>query len=286
VSTLGIVLGGRLVAGDTARVSVLDRGFLYGDGVSETTRARNGLPFAFTQHMERLQHSCRALGLTMPSPQSLRADAELALSALDVGEEDAAVRFQVTRGSSGVGLDDLESEAEPTVLVTARSIPPLDPRVVVRVARVDMPFSAPFGAKVLSYATTIHARAEARRRGRDDVLYVAPDGSVIEGGSSNVVAIVSGVVRAPSKGALLGITRGLVVEISRRLGVDVDEGALPWDELLGAEEAFLCSSLRGLARITAVDDVALPALGTLGDALRDAYVARFLLETTPSPPHS
>lgn len=279
MSSLAIVLNGSLVQGAAASISVLDRGFLYGDGVSETTRARLGAPFALTQHLQRLSRSCDELGLTMPSYESLRADAELALSALDPEDPDAALRFQVTRGALGVSLDDFTREAEPTVLVTARPIDALDPRATVRVMRADTPFSAPFDAKLSSYAATIRARATARRRGLDDALYVTPSGEVIEGASSNVLAIVSGTVRAPRKGALAGITRGILLELARELSCPVDEGPLTFEELLASEEAFLTSQLRGVARITAVDDAKLPADGILGDKLRDAYFMRFLRGT-------
>ena len=96
MSAVAIVLDGLLVDGDAARVSVLDRGFLYGDGVTETTRARGGAPFELTRHLARLRVSCEELALEMPTFDSLAADAALALSTL--GAEHAALRFQITRG--------------------------------------------------------------------------------------------------------------------------------------------------------------------------------------------
>ena len=281
MSALAIVLDGRLLDANSARVSVLDRGFLYGDAVSETTRARGRIAFALETHLDRLELSCRELALPMPSRASLRADATYALLSLGPAEEHAALRFQVTRGASGVGLDDVDPEAPPTVLVTARSIAAPKPRATVTVARADTAFSAPFPAKVTSYAATIRARVEARRRGKDDVLFVTPGGNVIEGGSSNVVAIVGTKVRAPLAGALDGITRRIALELASGLGFDVNDGPLAWQELLDAEEAFLTSSLRGVARIVSVDGAPLPAHGATGDALCDAYFARFMRETAP-----
>lgn len=281
MTDVGIVLGGRLVDGDAARVSVLDRGFLHGDGVSDTTRARAGVPFALEAHLDRLAGSCVELAIRAPSRESLRDDAALALSALSPASEHAALRMQVTRAATGIGLDDVNLDAEPTVLVIARTIAAMDPRASVRLLRADTPFSAPFQAKVLSYAATIRARMQARRAGKDDVVFVDHDESVVEGGSANVLAIIGGKVRAPRGAALVGITRGVALDLVRAMGCEVIEGPLRWTELLGADEAFLTSSLRGIARIVELDGEPLPAQGMLGDALRDAYVARFLRETTP-----
>ncbi len=281
MSDLGIVLDGRLVSGEAAQVSVMDRGFLYGDGVSDTMRARHGVPFALHEHLQRLERSCVELGLCAPSRESIQADAALALSAVSGASEDAALRIQVTRGASGIAMDDVDLNAEPTVLVIARAIGAMDPHATVRVMRVDTPFSAPFDAKLFAYATTIRARAKARSMGKEDVVFVAHDETVVEGGSSNVLAIVGGKVHAPGGAALRGITRALVLELARGMGAAVEEGPLRFRDLVTADEAFLTSSLRGIARIVELEGEAQPMRGTLGESLRDAYLERFLRDTTP-----
>ena len=282
MSALAIVLNGEVVPAAGARVSVLDRGFLYGDGVSEITRARHGVPFALERHLDRLVRSCVEMDLLPPTRESLRADAALALSCLQ-GEdgEHAALRFMVTRGVSGLGLDDVDPNAETTVLVTARTVLPLDSVVKVRVARAGIPFSGPHGVKTLAYTGTIAARVQARRRGFDDVLYVDAASRVMEGGSSNVLAIVNGRVRAPVLGALEGITRGVVLELLSSFGLPVDTGELTWDELLGADEAFLTSSLRGVAGISRIEETALPELAPVTLRLAQAYLEHFEEQTEP-----
>lgn len=283
MSAIAIVLNGQLVSGDLTRLSVLDRGFLYGDGVSETLRARRSTAFMLDAHLLRLRRSCAELALDPPTKESLEADAALALSAVPLADqENVALRFLVTRGASGVGMDDVDPNAEATVLVTARPIGPHDPSLALRVMHVNVAFSGPFGAKMLSYAPTIAARARAKKQGFDDVLHVDAASHVIEGGSSNIVAMVSGRVRAPQAGALAGITRGVALDILTTFGLTVDAGPLTLDELRAADEAFLTSSLRGIARITQIDDQVLPGGAPVTEKLQAVYLARFEHDTDSS----
>jgi branched-chain amino acid aminotransferase len=267
------VIDGVLVAPPDARVSVFDRGFLYGDGVSETFRARRDRSFALKEHLDRLARSCQAIRLdAVDAAAATRAVTE-ALHALDA--PDAAVRIMVTRGESGLALDDVALDATPRTIVLARetdapmpAVPPL------RVARTDISLSAPRGAKPLGYLSAIVERRRAKERSFDDAIFVDATGHVIEAATANVVAVKNGALLSPKKGALPGVTRALVLDIARARGIRVEDGPLEWESLVGSEEIFLTSSLRGVAPVSTLESRSYLAPGPITIALAAAYFER------------
>jgi branched-chain amino acid aminotransferase len=110
-------------------------------------------------------------------------------------------------------------------------------------------------AKTGNYLNNLLALVEARRAGADDAVLLNPAGRLAEGTTSNLFLCRGGVVRTPalSCGILAGITRDLLLRSLRGAGVTVEEGVYGPEDLRGAEEAFLTSTVRGVAPITRVD---------------------------------
>jgi branched-chain amino acid aminotransferase len=260
-------LDGRLVPGDEAGVSPFDHGLLVGDGVFETLRVYDGVPFAWTRHHRRLVRSAGGLGLTPPGSQELRAAVDDVLAANGVTQ--GRVRLTITGGPSPLGSE--RGEGPPTVIVMSAPATPWPATVDV----VIVPWSrnergAVAGLKTTSYAENVRALAYARERDAGEAIFLNTRGEVCEATGSNLFVIRDGVVLTPpaDAGCLLGVTRALVLELCAEHGMPFEEAALGPSVLAGADEAFLTSSTREVQSIGRVDGRALPAApGPTGDKL-------------------
>jgi branched-chain amino acid aminotransferase len=286
VSTLApigfVYLNGRVVPAAGARVSVFDRGFLYGDGLFETMRSYRGALFGLSEHLARLRASARWLGIPVPSIEWSRAIERL-LWRNDLIDGDASVRITLTRGPGRPGL--LPPVAvTPTVLIVAAAIGPEVARAQRRGARVTLlPFArdgATAGHKTLDYVPAILGRMQAQRVDAFEALYVTPRGHVTEGTTSNLFVVRHDELLTPplaaAGGVLPGVTRRLVMDLARTLTLRVRERRVPVRELLAADEAFCTSSVVEIVPIVRVDHqpVADGRCGALTRRLQHGYQAR------------
>jgi branched-chain amino acid aminotransferase len=261
--------GKRWPSGDV-HVSAFDRGLTLADGVFETMRAYGGNVFRLDQHLQRLEHALNTLG--MPSQPTAREWVLDAVGSADAG--DAGVRLTVTRGPAPGGVAP-PTDARPTVIVSVGPVPAFPPSIyehglVAHVAsgrRNEHAMTA--GLKTLAYTDAVLAVIEARRNGADDALFLDTAGHCSEASSSNLFVWTGDLLLTPplSCAALPGITRAVVMELARRLDVRVEECMFGLDVLLEAEEAFLTSSLRGLAPLVRVSSQAI-GNGVPGDLTR------------------
>ena len=243
-------VNGALVTPDQARLSPFDHGLLVGDGVFETLRVCDGVPFAWRRHVERLAHSAGGLGLPLPAP---------------LGSE---------RG------DD-----PPTVIVAATAYvrpPSAVPLLVVPWPRNERGATA--GLKTISYAENVRALAYARANGADEAMFANTVGNLCEATGSNVFVVDGDRVLTPPgrAGCLLGVTRALVLEVGAEIGVECVEEDMPITVLHDAQEAFLTSTTRDVQSISAVDGRALARVpGPLTSRLAVAF--RALMASNPDP---
>jgi branched-chain amino acid aminotransferase len=251
-------LDGQLVPAGEARVSPFDHGLLVGDGVFETLRVYDGVPFAWTRHHQRLERSADGLGLTAPSSQELRTAVDAVLAAN--GLTDGRVRLTVTGGPSPLGSE--RGDGPPTVIVVAAPAMPWPPTVDV----VVVPWSrnengAVAGLKTTSYAENVRALAYARERDAGEAVFLNTRGELCEATGSNIFVVRDGIVHTPpaDAGCLLGVTRALVLELCGDHGLRAEEAVLSPEVLHDADEAFLTSSTREVQPIGRVDGRALPA---------------------------
>ncbi|HTL87245.1 MAG TPA: aminotransferase class IV [Acidimicrobiia bacterium] len=272
---------GALVPLADARVSVLDHGLVVGDGVFETLRVYDGVPFAWRRHLARLQASATGLGLALSDLSSLRAAADDVLAANGLTE--ARLRITVTGGIAPPGSG--RGNGTPTVFLTAFPFAPASPAIDVVVA----PWSrnengALAGLKTISYAANVRALAYAKERGAGEAVFANTKADLCEATGSNVFLVQDGVLVTPpaSAGCLLGVTRALVLELCAEVSVPVVERSVPISALADAEEAFLSSTTREVQAIAHVDGRALPAApGPISARLADAF--RALVARTADP---
>lgn len=269
---------GERMPSEGPHVSARDRGVTLSDGLFETMRVAGGKIFRFEQHLDRLLRGLETLEIA--APPRLR---QLVLRAVrETGAEEAGLRLTVTRGVGGAGLP-VEPGVPPTILVTLNPLPGFPAEVYERglaahVASGRRNEHAPTaGLKTLAYVDAVVALLEARRAGAAEALWLDTEGHCSEASSSNLFVWTGNRLLTPpvSCGALPGITRAAVLELAGRLHLPAGEQAFGVAELRGASEAFLTSSLRGVAPLVRVGDRRIGA-GTPGETtrqIRDAYLA-------------
>jgi branched-chain amino acid aminotransferase len=253
-------MNGELLPAAAAKISVLDHGLLYGDGVFEGIRFYSRRPFKLEEHLQRLSLSARALALEIPYRLS---DLHRAVASLIAafGESDGYIRMVVTRGEGAMGLDPrgchrpnlfmiadqlkLVSDAVRTqgikiIIASTRRLPldGLDPRI-----------------KSLNYLNHILARLEANNAGADEAVLLNQRGAVTEGSAENLFIVRNGVLVTPpvSDGALAGITRQTVIDLAMAAAIPVSEAALAPYDLYTADECFLTGTGAEMIPVREVD---------------------------------
>ena len=256
---------------DALRISPLDHGLLVGDGVFETMRVYAGTPFAWTRHVERLQRSATGLGLPLPATGGLRDLADAVIEAN--GLMDARLRITVTGGPAPLGSE--RADVEPTIVIAASALTPWPPTAdVVTVPWTRNERAATVGLKTISYADNVRALAFAHEHGASEAIFGNTRDELCEATGSNVFIVRDGHLVTPPEdsGCLLGVTRALVLELARDLGLDPVEGAVALGALANADEAFLTSTTREVQGIAHVDGVDLPlAPGPVTSTLAAAF---------------
>ncbi len=283
-------IDGTLTPPDEARVSVYDRGFLYGDSVFETVRTYGGEPFALAEHMARLERSAARVGIAMPIPAA-DFGMEIRVAVRAARNPESYARAMLSRGSGPVGLDPALAGA-PLRVVLVEPLAPLPAGhyrdgVAVVTVRVHRAGDAAAGAKVGNYLGSLLALKEARARGAHEALVIDAKGQIVEGTTSNVFIVRGGELCTPPEQAniLPGITRAHLLEIAGEMGHPVHFEALTSDQLAAADEVFVCSSLREVVPVVRVDDrvVGGGRPGPITRALHAAFRTRAGLGAEPMP---
>jgi len=245
---------------ETAKVSVFDRGFLYGDSVYEVMRTSGGQAVDFAEHLARLRRSASAIALEMPNDSELIEAVGAALAAAD--NEESYIRIMVTRGAGEIGLrTDFARDRKSLVIVRPLKLPPkhqYETGITVRIVDVQRtsPRAMDPGVKSGNYLNNILALQEARRAGADEALMCDNQGRVAEGASSNLFIVSDGDIATPGLdvGLLPGITRQRVIELATAAGISVSECELLPDQVRSADEVFITSSIRGVLPVAKIGD--------------------------------
>lgn len=229
---------GQIVERSEARIPAADDGLLRGDGVFEVIRLYRGRPFALGEHLDRLERSAAAIELPIERPHF---EEEIAALLMEFGEHQAQLRLVATRGGRRLAFTE--------------NLPPYADRESISLATVTYsPTEILNGVKSLSYAANMQASRLASARGADEALLVRPDGTVLEAPTSTIFWVADGRLRTPALdvGILASITRDRLVR-----ELDVEEGSFRLEDLEGASEAFLASTVREVQAISAVNETEL-----------------------------
>lgn len=278
---------GEVLPADARHLSVFDRGFQLGDGVFETLRARAGRPTELAEHLARLRRSAGGLDIPLPADlEALLTDAIatlLAADGLDGPAGDASIRITISRGvfrSRGVLPPDEDAAATLVVQAWPVSAAPaghLERGLHLVASHVRRDPQDPLATlKTTSRAEYVYARLEARRAGADDALFLTITDHLSEGTSANLFLVrrapADGVLELATPGLdcaiLAGTTRSWLLGWAAGVGLRPFEGWLTRDDLAGAQEAFLCSSVAGVLPVTAFEGAA------IGDGRPGPWTAR------------
>lgn len=251
----------RVTVGPEAMMPVSDRGFLYGDSVFETLVAFGPRILDFDEHIERLHQSAAELYMDVPWPsQQLKFEIEELLGMVKCPK--SAVRLIVTRGD-GVGLA-AGGACNMRRVIICRPADPIPPRFLsegIGLKRKALPYTIRgAAAKTSSYGRSIAALSEVQKAGFDDVLWSNSEGEITEASTANIFFVgregdAGEIVTPPANsGLLLGITRNRVMEIIKKTGAEFREAVVYADEIPRFDEAFLCSTVRGLIPVSRIDN--------------------------------
>jgi len=275
--TVQVFIDGAVVGAEEAKVSVFDRGFLFGDSVYETMRTVRGRPVDLEAHLDRLERSAATIALPLPGRDQIEDAIAATLRA--AANEESSIRLVVTRGRGEIGLAT-DLAGEPSLIVIVRPLVLPDDALyqhgaklaVVGVQRTPKRAVDP-SIKSGNYLNNIMALAEARREGAHEAVMCDAHGRVAEGSTSNVFVIQGGVIVTPpiEVGLLPGITRSRVLALAAAAGIEVREHILTPDDLMGADEVFITSSIRGVLPIAEVSDRHMAAPGPLTRRIMDLY---------------
>lgn len=255
-----LYLNGSWLSREEAKISAFDQGFLYGDGVYEVIRVYRGKPFYLAEHLVRLWASAEAIGIRRGN---VNADLpSLCAEALQRNRlSDALLRIILTRGPGDETVYPGSGES-PTLLVIPREFHDLPEeryrkgiRAVVVSVRRNSALALPPRIKSINLLNNILAKKEALERGADEPILLSPEGHLSESCASNVFFVTQGKVKTPdvSVGLLWGITRRVVIDLVKKLGLPLEEGFYAAEELLSAEEVFFTSTTREIMPVTVLD---------------------------------
>jgi len=250
-----IYLNGRFMPIEEAMIPVLDRGFIFGDGVYEVLPVYSRHPFRLHEHLRRLQNSLDAIGLKNPHSDAEWAALIVALIAHNVGD-DQYVYLHITRGSAKRD-HAFPKVVIPTVFMMSSPLPV--PPVALKTGGVTAITTQDnrwlrCDIKSISLLPNVLLRQQAVESGTVEALLLR-DGFLTEGAASNIFVVSQNVLLAPPKNHLMlpGITYDLVLELAQANDFNIRVGPVAEATVRAADEIWLTSSTREVLPITQLD---------------------------------
>lgn len=259
-----LYLNGEYKALSEAHISVLDQGFLLGDGVFDVVSAFRGSLFRLDDHLDRLEQSLRAARLGRPLDRSQWRDA--IIETLHRNElRDASVRVIVTRGVSPQVVADPRVFEATVIIWVAPYVFLADEADRERGIRLHLAAGRGFGPdtldpryKCLDRLSFQLAKLEALEAGYDDVVWLGPEGYLAEGPASNLFIVRNGRLATPARAVLHGITRDTFIELSQELSIPFEACDLSAFDAFSADEVFTCSTAGGALAVREIAGRPLP----------------------------
>lgn len=275
------MLDGTLADPDQPQLTVDDLGLLRGDGVFETILVVDGQPRELGPHLDRLARSADMLELPAPDRAAWDNCVKAVLDAWQGGPE-MALRLIYTRGrESGDGTPTGYAMGGP---IAERVLRNRETGVAAltldRGYHPDVVDKAPWlllGSKSLSYAVNMAATRYAQANGAEEAIFVASDGSVLEGPTATVVIADGNTLRTtpPTAGVLPGTTQGALFRAAEKAGWNTKVEPLRVADLRGADGLFMASSVRRITRVHTLDGVELADVPALHGELNALYESEY-----------
>ena len=255
-----VYVNGSFFPRSEARVSVEDRGFVFGDGVYEVLRAINGRLFATRFHNDRLDRSLEGVRITLARGDSPARFVEIGKQLLrenDLTRGEATLYIQVTRGATTRAHYFPPADIAPTVYISAARFTPyaeLAQDGASAISHADLRWGR-CDLKTLNLLPNVLASQTARERGAFEAMLIR-DGVVTEGAKTNFFGVVNGTLRThPCDTHILpGITRSVLRDLARDLSIDLDENPISVAEIPGLTELFLTGTTTDVMPVVKLDD--------------------------------
>lgn len=267
-----VYLNGRLLPLKEATVSILDRGFMLGDGVYELIPVYHRKPFRLEEHLQRLQHSLDGIRLMNPMRDSEWQQIITQMIALHE-PDNQSIYLQVTRGAAPRD-HAFPKTVSPTVLVMSNPLSSPDPVQIEKgICAVSTPDSrwGRCDLKTIGLLPNVLAKQKAVEAGCIECILFR-DGVLTEGAASNIFVIRNGVIHAPVKDhrMLPGITYDLVLELAQANEMPIKVRDIAENEVRNADELWLTSSSREVQAIVELDGLPVGS-GAPGPLYRRMY---------------
>jgi len=251
-------LNGNFINETKAKISVFDRGFLYGEGLFETMRGYHGAPFAYFDHMDRLARGLKVLSLQIAySTSDLLLVIRKLLSVNNLAQQDSYIRITVTRGTTG-NVRDFKA-TQPTCLIFCRQLNVHEinekRRVGIKISSVPLHRDFLPEFKHLSYLSSLLALLRiSTGKQSDEAIFIGQDSSVLEGATSNIFFYDdTRVITPPAKGILPGIMRSCMIEALKKEGIKIQEKKVNLKDIKQFKGAFITNSIIELLPVRRMD---------------------------------
>jgi branched-chain amino acid aminotransferase len=256
-----VFLNGLFMPLDSARVSVVDRGFSYGDGLFETMRSYGGNIFRLDAHLERLYQSLDAIYLNIPMTIGEMKFA-IRETLVKNRQPDCMIRLTVSRGEQTSGFH-IGPDTAPTLVIIVRSLEDLPgewydqgieislyPNTAQKIGGLQR------AIKSCNFLTNILIREKAHRQNSAEGILMDDQGRITEGTTSNIFIVKDGTLMTPAinENVLPGITRQAVLDIAPRLRIPVVQKSITAEDIYHAEEVFITNSRIEIMPVQRVDD--------------------------------
>lgn len=251
-----VYLNGHYVPAEEAKISVFDRGFLFSDSVYEVIPFYQGVGFRLDEHLQRLEHSLRALRIELDFDWASMLSRLVTLN----GNGNLSVYLQVTRGSADKRVHAIDPKMVPTIFACCQPIRDIYQEGIERVEGIKVIVTADLRWRRCDIKSTcllpnILVLQQAKEAGAQEALLLR-DGALTEGASCNFFIVERGVIYTPPIGTeiLSGTTRALILELADQNGIPRQETEIDYQRLINADEVWISSSTRAIVPVLQVDD--------------------------------
>lgn len=269
---------------DQAHISVLDRGFLFGDSVYEVIPCYSGQPYLLTHHLERLEASLAAIHLV--NPLSHREWEALVQNLIEKnGPDNWHIYIQVTRGAGPIRDPVIQADLKPTVFAMCQAMGTIDLESLdneLGVSAVIVPDDrwGHCNIKATNLLPNVLARKQANDAGAGEAVFVK-SGELTEGSATNVFIVVektdgTPIIKTPPKSSAIlgGVTREHIISLASGLQLTVLEEKIPQSELFNCSELWITSSTKGVIPVIQLDQHTIGdgSPGPIWRKIAEAYV--------------
>lgn len=253
-------IDGQIVKGNEAKISVFDRGFLFGDSVYEVTCSLDDKIFRLGQHIKRLRLSAEKINFTIPFEDDFIKD-QIKKTLRIAHFKEAYIRLIITRGTGEIGLDPSLAHS-PSFIIFCKELTPNPPqwyiegvKMIIAQTQRNSKNSLDPSIKSGNYLNNLMAHTEAKKEGAFDAIMLNSQGYVTEGTTNNIWIVKNQTVITPpiEAGLLEGLTRKNLLEMMKRAKIEFKEANLLPSDLYQADEAFLTSTTRRIVPIRQID---------------------------------